>query len=297
MSLLMKRIVMAALGLLGALMLWPLLLTIQRLQVHFPGYLVFSLVQGVCLGTVFGALFGSCEGIVVSSRVKAFRGALFGALFGAAAGAAGTTAGQLFLFPAGQSVFRAGSLRMGAGLAAANGVAWVIIGTFLAMTEGLRSRSPRKLLVGLIGGFLGGLSGGAALSALQLLRPEGRYSLLAALGIFGFSLSLFYSLLENRFQAGTLKLLNGPLKGKEYPLVGRKTLAGADAACDIVLKGYPGVQGVHGVFSLEKGRVYLRSAAAGAAVQVNDGPATEAALRPEDVVALGKAKFLYGYFS
>jgi len=297
MSLQLKRAVMAALGLLGALMLWPVLLTVQRWQAAFPSYLVFSVAQGACLGLVFGAFFGSFEGIVVSSRPKAFRGAAFGALFGAFAGVVGVLAGQLFLFLAGAALFRTNSSRLGVGIAVANGIAWVIIGTFLTTIEGLRARSPRKLMVGILGGFLGGLAGGLALSALQILKPEGKFSLLAGLALFGFLLSLFYSILENRFQAGALKLLNGPLKGKEYPVVSRKTVLGSDSACDIVLKGYPEVREVHAALSLEKGKVYLRSVKPGARLLVNDGPASETALRPEDVIAVGKAKFLYGYFS
>ena len=47
-------------------------------QPVFPGYLSFSLTQGIMLGLVFGAIFGSFEGIVVSSRTKAIKGLLFG---------------------------------------------------------------------------------------------------------------------------------------------------------------------------------------------------------------------------
>ncbi len=296
MSLTLKRAVMAALGVLGALMLWPVLLTVQSAQGAFPSYLVFSLVQGVCLGLVFGALFGSFEGIVVSSRIKAFRGLGFGALFGAASGAAGVLAGQLFLFLAGAALFRTNSARLGLGLAVANGIAWAIAGTFLTMIEGLRARSGRKLLIGFLGGLAGGLAGGAILSALQVLAPGGRWSLLAGLAAFGFLLALFYTLFENRFQAGALKLLNGPLKGKEYPVLSRKTVLGSDSACDIVLSGYPGVRTVHATVFLESGKVYVRPAGPDAGVLVNDGPAGDAALRPEDVLAVGKAKFLYGYF-
>ncbi|NLJ47273.1 MAG: FHA domain-containing protein [Treponema sp.] len=297
MSLTFKRGIMTALGILGALMLWPVLLTIQRVQAAFPSYLTFTLAQGACLGLVFGALFGSFEGIVVSSRKKAFRGSGFGALFGAASGALGVLAGQLFLFLAGGALFRTNSSRLGPGLAAANGIAWAIAGTFLTMIEGIRARSSRKLLVGFLGGLAGGLAGGAILSTLQVLAPGGRWSLLAGLAAFGFLLALFYSLFENRFQAGTLKLLNGPLKGKEYPVLSRTTTIGSDAACDIVLAGYPGVRSVHAKVFLEKGKVYVRPAGPDAGVLVNDEPCGDSALRPEDVLAAGKAKFLYGYFA
>lgn len=288
---------MAVLGLLGACMLWPILLTVQRLQYYFPSYLLFSLTQGICFGLVFGAVFGSTEGIIVSSKTKAIKGLAFGALFGAAAGAVGVLLGQLFLFFAASRLFRSSTSELQTGLILSNGIAWLIIGTFISMTEGLRSRSSRKLLAGFIGGFLGALAGGLVLSALQFYRPDGRFSLLAGLCIFGFMLSACYSLLENRFQNGALKLLNGPLKSKEYPVISKKTSIGSAPDCDIVLKDYPGVLPLHAYVQIEKGKIYLKPAGTGSKLLLNDAPPGGESLRVEDVITLGKAKFLYAYFS
>lgn len=296
MSLMLKRIFLAVFGLLGAIALWPLLLALQYYQEQFPSYLLFSLAQGVLLGLIFGALFGSFEGVVVSSRPKAFTGLLFGALFGSIAGALGVMAGQLFLFAAGSSLWHTASARNGVGLAVANGVAWTIIGIFLALTEGLRARSARKLLVGLAGGVLGGLAGGAALAALSFFFPGQALSLLAGLAIFGLSLSIFWSVFENQFSSGALMLLNGPLKGKEYSILSRTMKIGTSPDCDIVLKGYPDVEPLHATVHLSKGKLMLQPEKAGARLLVNDEPPAGRSLKPEDVVAIGKAKFMYGYF-
>lgn len=296
MSLMLKRIFLAIFGLLGAIALWPLLLALQYYQERFPSYLVFSLGQGVLLGLIFGALFGSFEGVVVSSRSKAFTGLLFGALFGAVAGAIGVMAGQLFLFAAGSTLWRTASARNGVGLAVASGIAWTIIGMFLALTEGLRARSARKLLVGLAGGVLGGLAGGAALAGLSFAFPGKPLSLLAGLAIFGLSLSVCWSLFENQFSSGALMLLNGPLKGKEYSVLSRTMKIGTAPDCDIVLKGYPEVEALHATVHLSRGKVMLQQEKAGARLLVNDEPPAGRSLKPEDVVAIGKAKFIYGYF-
>lgn len=296
MSLTLKRIFMAVFGLLGALALWPCLLTVQYFQQSFPNYLAFSLAQGVTLGLVFGAFFGSFEGVVVSSRPKAFKGLLFGALFGTAAGAAGVMAGQGFLFAAGATLWRTASARNGVGLAVASGVAWTIVGLMLALTEGLRARSARKVLVGLAGGTLGGLAGGAALSAISYFYPGEPLALLAGLAAFGLSLSVFYSLFENRFSSGALMLLNGPLKGKEYSVLSRKMRIGAGSDCDIVLKGYPEVEPLHATVRVSRGKVIVEQEKAGARLLVNDEPPAGRELKPEDVLAVGKAKFIYGYF-
>lgn len=296
MSLTLKRVFMSLFGLLGALALWPSLLALQYLQPRFPSYLTFCLTQGVVLGLVFGAFFGSFEGVVVSSRPKAFKGLAFGAAFGALAGALGVLVGQLFLFAAGSMLWRSASARNGAGFAAASGLAWAIMGLFLALTEGLRARSSRKLLVGLAGGALGGIIGGAALVVLSYALPGRPLALLAGLALFGLSLSVFYSLFENRFSAGALMLVNGPLKGKEYYVVSRKMRIGSSSDCDIVLKDYPGVEAVHATVNLKGDKVLVEPEAPTARVFVNDEAPAGRPLRPEDVLAVGKAKFIYGYF-
>ncbi len=297
MSLRLKRILMALFGLLGAAALWPCLLALRSLQALFPSYLLFSMAQGACLGLCFGAFFGSFEGIAVSSRPKAVSGFLFGALFGAAAGAAGAVLGQLFLFSAGTVIWRSASERNGVGLAVASGLAWAFIGLCLASVEGLRARSARRLLVGAAGGLSGGLLGGTALSALSYLYPGRPLPLLAGLAAFGLCLATCYSAFENRFSLGTLVLLNGSLAGKEYPVLNGETTIGADPGCDVVLPGYPGVLGRHASVRLSRGTLVIREAEAGARVLLNDEAPAGKALRPEDVIAVGKAKFIYGYFS
>lgn len=296
MSLSLKRIFMAAFGLLGALVAWPALLALQSVQSRFPGYLVFSLVQGAALGMSFGAFFGSFEGVIVSSRPKAIKGFLFGAAFGALAGALGIMAGQLFLFAAGSGLWRTASSRNGAGLAVASGVAWAITGIIVGLTEGLRARSGRKLLVGLAGGAIGGLLGGAILSALSFMYPSEPLALLAGLAAFGLCLGIAWSIFENRFSLGTLMLLNGPLKGKEYSVLSKRTSIGSLSGRDVVLKGYPGVEELHATLRVSKGSITIEPEKAGARLLLNDEPPAGRTLRPEDVLTVGSAKFVYGYF-
>lgn len=288
MPLVVKKIIMSFLGLLGALMLWPFLLLAQYWQASFPGFLSFSLAQGALFGLVFGAVFGSLEGIAVSSRPKALKGALMGCAFGVAAGVAGMLAGQAFLFLAGQS---AG----GMALALCRGAAWVIVALLLAMTEGLRARSLRRALVGALGGLAGGVVGGAALELAQSRFPGDQYALLAALSVFGLALAFIYASFERGFSSGALKILNGPLKGKEYLIVSRKAVIGSADSCDIVLKGYPGVAARHALIQVVKGKA--RVSPVEGKVAVNEEPAEDRALRREDFLAVGKAKFVFGHFS
>lgn len=297
MSLFLKRLVMVLLGVLGAFMVWPCLLTVQYFQGAFHGYFAFSLAQGIVLGLIFGAIFGSFEGLVVSSRPKAFKGLLFGAIAGTIAGAFGVIFGQSFLFQAAEKIFTSTDSPPGFAIALANGIGWALIGACIAMIEGLRSRSLRKVIVGLGGGIIGGLIGGITLQAFLYFFPGNSIALLAGLVLFGFSLSFFYTLFENRFSLGSVKLLNGPLKNKEYHLSKSKMSIGTKDSCDIVLSGYRDVAPVHAYILLKKGRVVFNAADRGNTVRVNDEKKDESPLRREDVFAVGNAKFMYGIFS
>ncbi len=297
MSLILKRIIMVFLGILGACIVWPCLLTVQYYQNSFHGYFVFSLVQGLIFGAVFGSIFGSFEGIVVSSRPKAFKGMLFGALAGLGAGALGVITGQSFLFYFADMLSKNYQNVSGIGIIFANGVSWIFIGVFVAMIEGIRSRSMRKIFVGLAGGIVGGMIGGITLQSLVYIFPANRVALLAGLVLFGFSLSFFYSFFENRFSLGSVKLLNGPLKNKEYHLSRARMSIGTNNTCDIVLSGYREVEPVHAFITIKKGRVVFSGASKDHPVRINDEKKDESSLRREDVFAVGSAKFMYGIFS
>lgn len=297
MSLTLKRIIIVFLGLMGACMVWPILLSVQHFQNAFPGFLSFAIAQGIAFGLVFGAIFGSIEGIVVSSRPKAFHGLIFGAIAGIASGALGVIAGQSFLFHAADALQGSKQMLSGVSLVLANGAGWMLIGVFIAMIEGFRSRSIRKILVGLAGGVVGGIIGGGTLQLTLMGFPGNQYALLAGLATFGVALSFFYSFFENRFSLGTVKILNGRLKNKEYHLSKTRMSVGTKDTCDIVLADYRDVSPVHAYITVRKGQVILSSAGEDSPIKINDEAKTEAALRREDVFATGNAKFIYGFFS
>lgn len=296
MTLIVKRLVMVALGALAAFALWPLLLAIQSNKTLWPDFFVYTLLQGLVFGSIYGFIFGSFEGIAVSSSRRALNGALFGALAGLVSGALGMLAGQALFFFLADRVVQRWSDQTGVAFALSRGAAWVIIGIFLSLIEGLRSASPRRLLAGLAGGITGGLIGGILLQTVLSLYPDQSLALLAGLVLFGAVLAFFYSFFENRFSAGTLRVLNGRLKGREYHLVKNRLVLGAAESSDILLSGYQGVSLQHACIRIEKGKLILE-ALPGASVILNDRPLTEpAALRREDVIGIGKARLIYGIF-
>jgi hypothetical protein len=118
---------------------------------------------------------------------------------------------------------------------------------------------------------------------------------LLALMVLSGLIGLFYSLLEKRFAAGTFKVLNGPLKGKEYLMNQRRISMGSSDRLDLVLKGYRDIAPCHAAIKAEGGgRVSIEKK--DGKVIVNEKEVDRARLELDDVIKIGSAKFLYGYF-
>jgi hypothetical protein len=289
-----KRLLITLIGILGGLCAWPLVECAISFQGGFPSYFIFSAVVGAIVGVVLGVFFASTEGLLGSSWRKALSGAWQGALTGAAGGILSALVAQACLFYVGERIFQADNGKIGFGLVLARSLGWLVVGAAIGASEGIRARSAKKIVLGLIGGSAGGFLGGMAFTWLSLAFPGFSAGRLLALMLLGCLIALLYSLLERRFAVGSLKALNGPLKGKEFLVNQRKLSLGTDAQCDIVLKGYREVGTRHALLKAKRGELFI--AKGDAPLKVNDKDASEQRLKLDDVIQLGSAKFLYGYF-
>jgi hypothetical protein len=288
MSVFIRRIIIIILGLLAGLTAWPLLELILVYQTLFPGYFLFSLSQGAVFGMVLGAFLGSGEGLTSRNSGKIIRGSATGLLVGLCGGMIGFTAGQGLLFAL---------LQRGGGsfaLPLARGISWTLLGLTAGMVEGIRAKSLKKCGFGALGGILGGIAGGAAIELLGSRFPGLIFVRLAALLIFGFFVALFYALLERGFSVGVLRVLNGPLRGKEYSISQNRIHLGSDAKNDITATGYRKIMPRHGTFRLKGKDLFIKPAAEDARILVNEEALKgEQLLKYGDVLELGDVKLLF----
>jgi CDP-diglyceride synthetase len=294
MSVAVRRLVIAVLGVLAGLTAWPLTELILYYQRLFPSYLVFSLVQGVVFGAVLGAFFGSSEGLTSKEPPKIVRGLITGLAAGVIGGAVGFLAGQGLLFSLlqrGASSFRSQHYIL---VPLARVVGWMVLGLCIGVSEGIRAGSLKKSLIGAAGGTLGGLLGGAAIEYLRTFYPELIYTRLAGLVLFGLLIALFYSLLERSASLGVVHILNGRRRGKEYCFAQNRMSAGSSRKNDIVLEGYAGVEPRHVRFRVRGRDVYLVNTGKSGSVLINEEPMQEEQLlKYEDVIQLGAAKLFF----
>lgn len=317
MTLLIRRIVLAVLGIAGGLIAWPLSEVLLRAQSDFPSLLAFTMVSGFGIGALFGAMFGSAAGIFLGRMRRSAVGALWGLLIGGAGGAAGFLTGQGLLLVIGERVGAATSGGYAAVLPLSRALGWAVLGAFVGAADGIRARSGLRTRAGVAGGLLGGLAGGLAIEYGRIVLPVEPYARLAAFVFLGLTIALFFALVERRLSYGLLRHLAGPFKGTEYILNQRRITLGSSDECDIVLQEYRDVARRHVTVSERGGELFLVAHAAG--VRLNeeelrpaggdgaDGPATSedeppkggrgiagtGPLKYEDVIAVGGAKLLF----
>lgn len=294
MSVLIRRLILCGLGLLAGVAAWPLAEWVLFRQGVFPSYLLFSTVLGMIFGLFLGAFFGSSAGIFTSVPPRIVRGALAGAAAGLVGGIVGFLVAQAALFLAGQVLASYRSVER-AGIPLARAAGWAILGIFVGLAEGIRSRSARKLGIGLLGGLIGGFLGGLALEYSRVLFPAITYARLAGLVLFGLLLGFFYGLVERRLSYGILRVLNGALQGKEYLISQGRLRIGTAERSDVRVAGYTGVAGEHADLRIRRDDVVLRRLDPRHPVLVNDEPVEERALKMEDVIRVGSAKFIYWF--
>ncbi len=294
MSSIKRRIFLCLVGLLAGLAAWPAAEITLLFQANFPSYLVFSIFLGAVFGVFLGAFFGSSDGIIMSHRRSMATGAAKGIVIGALGGAIGFFVGQAALFITGEYLIHSMKRFVTVGMPVSRAIGWAILGLFAGMVDGVRSRSWKKIRVGMIGGVSGGFLGGLALEYFRIAFPGTVFARLLGLLIFGLFIGFFYGFVEVRLSYGVLTLLNGRYKGREFLINQKKLKIGALEKNDIKLEGYHNISDSHALLSVKKDDVFISRVDDGG-ILVNDNSVDEQMLKYEDVIKIGSAKLLYQY--
>lgn len=291
MSVTLRRLILSGLGILAGLSAWPLTEIALANQALFPSYFVFNLTLGMLMGTIMGGYFGSGQGIGAGSTTRFASGLIQGAVIGLFGGVIGFLAGQYVLLILGD-VFVSHSAFTELGYPLSRAVGWSIVGLFIGAIEGIRTKSLRLIRVGMLGGWIGGLLGGLIMEYLHLYLASIMIGRLVGIVTLGLLIGFFYGLVENSLAFGTLKVLNGEFKGRDYLINFRRTRLGVGKKAHIRLEPYTDVADLHAELSVRRGNLYLRSLGESDVVLVNDDPITEKELKYEDVIRIGQAKFI-----
>ena len=291
----LRRVILLCLGILGGVAAWPLTELIVGAQGRFPSYLLFVAALGGAVGLLMGAFFGSAAGIFARVGSRILAGMVVGAIVGLIGGIIGLLIGQAVLFLLGGLFLDSYRSFQTVGLPIARAVGWAFLGIFVGAAEGFRAASGKKIGIGLIGGLIGGLVGGAALEYSRLYLPPSLPSRLIGLVVLGLAIALFYGIIERSMAFGTLRVLNGRLKGKEFILNEGRIRIGRARRNQITLEPYDNLADRQVQIRFRRGEALLTNLEPKFPVLVNDQPVKEHRLKYDDVLKVGSAKLFYSY--
>lgn len=282
----LRKILFILLGLSAGLLVWA----VTEIQLRTGGGSFYwrLVLLGAAMGALFGGIFGMGEGVAVSIARKTVRGLLFGILFGIVGGIISILCAQglvlSFINREGASPDAIANYYLPLG----RFTGWVVLGLLLGGIEGLRSGSLRRILFGLAGGLLGGLIGGALFELSGRLELSGSIQRLLGFTILGVSIGAGISLTESLGRFGTVKVLNGPFKGKEFIISKGRSLIGSSVSADITLPGDPRIHAKHGRIIKDREGLRLEKLGTSGSLTVNDRPESSCRLKFEDVIRLGE---------
>ena len=216
---------------------------------------------------------------------------LVGALTGLVFGALGMAAGQLLLSYIAGTAAMTGSRLVSYGAALARIPGWMIFGMAVGSASGIRSRSIRRVAAGALGGLAGGLIGGVAAEVLSALTSS-LYGRLAGMLLWGAAVAVLADGMERRRARGRLTVLNGPLKGRSFPVNQNRLMIPIQVRR---ISPYPAIRRSNAdkaVVILKRGAVMLRPSD-DTVLEVNGVKSGVTELRYDDVIKNGETTMIY----
>lgn len=293
MSLFMRIIFFGLIGIIAGMLAWPFAELILYYQAYFPTLLLFNIVLGISIGLFLGGCFGTSEGVLARSSMKIKTGSIMGIIIGMVGGLVGFVAGQAALLLIGTTFFNSTSSFQKIGFPISKAIGWATFGICIGIVEGIRSKSLSKARNGVIGGCIGGILGGLGVEYIRLFSPENFYARLIGLVILGFLIGIFYGFIENKLAQGSLRLLNGKNRGKEFLLTQKLTRVGESEKTEVGLDGYNDVASIHAEIRKDRDGFVLTDAGSKRGTFINDGRADKKRLQNGDIIRVGNAQFQF----
>lgn len=188
---------------------------------------------------------------------------------------------------------------LGLGLIPARIVGWGIMGAGAAVCVGFVLGGWKRARMSTLGGFIGGLIGGALFDVLGLVsalgRPDqanGSVSRFVGFIAIGLVTGAAIAFVEDMVKQSWVTVLRGPKEGRSFILTKPVTSIGRNEMADIPLFGDLKIQKDHARLLLEDKAVFVQSAT-NTAVTVNGTQTQYAQLKPWDVIGVGSVSLRF----
>ena len=177
-------------------------------------------------------------------------------------------------------------------------LAWCIAGMAMGLGQGIAMQSKRLLLYGFVGGVVGGLFGGLFFDPVDLLllgpnKPSAEWARLIGFSIIGCFVGGMIGLVELLARDAWLRMVEGPLAGKEFLVFKDVMKVGASPRSDIYLFNDPLVAPEHATIRAMGDECEIHASSKDRPTLVNNRPVTQSRLRHGDHITVGKTVFVF----
>ncbi len=263
------------------------------------GFLLFAVVGG-CVGLALGA----ADGVVCRLPRRAFLGGVIGLLVGVIGGMVSGILANLAYAPLNQFAMNqiTGLHSLSPfGFAvqmAGRSLGWMLAGMTMGLGQGIALRSPRLLLYGFLGGIVGGLIGGLLFDPIDMIllhgiKPSAHWSRVIGIVSVGASVGLMIGLVELLARDAWLRMLEGPLAGKEFLIFKDRLQLGSSPRAEIYLFNDPQVAGIHATIRTVGEQCEIENLSVEHPTEVNGRRIHRTRLRHGDRIGMGKTVFLF----
>ncbi|MBN4049916.1 FHA domain-containing protein [bacterium AH-315-M10] len=277
-------------------------LSAVALQQLFIGLAIFPLLAGMVglfIGGADGLLCRTYNRAIVCGLVGLGAGLLLGMLASVLANllyGLGTMAVQKIDSTSGPSYSTAGFMVQ----MMSRGMAWAIAGAAMGLGQGIALRSKRLIINGLLGGMVGALIGGLLFDPIdylikggQMASGEAHISRMAGFMVIGLATGLMIGLVEMLARDAWIKMLAGPLAGKEFVIFRNPTRIGSSPKSDIYLFKDPEVEPTHAVIHVRGEGYELENLSKGTPTLIDGRPIRRHALRNGDQIRIGSTVLVF----
>ncbi len=260
---------------------------------HLVSQFFFALIAA-CIGLLIGAV----DGVVTRQWRRALLCGAVGLVVGFLGGLmSGWVAGIVYMPISRWAEVHHGTSSFMAQMGG-RGLAWCLAGVAMGLAQGLALRSGRLLLYGFIGGLVGGLTGGLLFDPIDALIPSADKtsawaSRLVGIVVIGASVGAIIGIVELIARDAWLRMVEGPLAGKEFLLFRDTMNVGSSPRSDLYLFNDKEVAERHAVIRTIGEECEIESTSDVRATCVNGRPVKRARLRHGDQVSMGRTVFVF----
>ena len=177
-------------------------------------------------------------------------------------------------------------------------LAWMVAGMAMGLGQGIAMRSPRLLAYGFLGGLVGGLLGGLFFDPItEFMMPtdfiSAHASRFVGITVIGGTVGLMIGIVELLARDAWLRMIKGPLAGKEFLLFKDTMAVGKSPRSDLYIFNDDLVADTHAVLRVSGEDYELESKQPDSPATVNGRPVKRAKLRHGDKVGIGETVFVF----